>query len=101
MDEFQDTNPLQTMLIKLIGVKSTTIGIIGDIAQSIYSFQGAKPSQFADFAMNGERELAQYVINDNRRSTANIVNFCNYLRQSDSNVFPVQQKAISGRCGKA
>lgn len=92
MDEFQDTNPLQTMLIKLIGAKSTTIGIIGDIAQSIYSFQGAKPSQFADFAMNGERELAQYVINDNRRSTANIVNFCNYLRQSDSNVSQCSRK---------
>lgn len=92
VDEFQDTNPLQTMLIKLIGAKSTTIGIIGDIAQSIYSFQGAKPSQFADIAMNGERELAQYVINDNRRSTANIVNFCNYLRQSDSNVSQCSRK---------
>ena len=86
VDEFQDTNPLQTMLIKLIGAKSTVIGIIGDVAQSIYSFQGAKPSQFTDFTMGGERELVQYVINDNRRSTANIVNFCNYLRQSDSNV---------------
>jgi len=86
VDEFQDTNPLQTMLIKLIGAKSTVIGIIGDIAQSIYSFQGAKPSQFANFAISGERELAEYVINGNRRSTANIVNFCNYLRQSDTNV---------------
>jgi len=36
--------------------------------------------------MGGERELAEYVINGNRRSTANIVNFCNYLRQSDINV---------------
>jgi len=86
VDEFQDTNPLQTMLIKLIGAKSTVIGIIGDIAQSIYSFQGAKPSQFATFAMSGERELAEYIINGNRRSIANIVNFCNYLRQSDTNV---------------
>lgn len=92
VDEFQDTNPLQTMLIKLIGAKSTAIGIIGDIAQSIYSFQGAKPSQFADFAMSGDRKLAQYVINDNRRSTANIVNFCNYLRQSDSNVSQCSRK---------
>lgn len=86
VDEFQDTNPLQTMLIKLIGAKSTVIGIIGDIAQSIYSFQGAKPSQFANFAMSGERELTEYIINGNRRSTSNIVNFCNYLRQSDTNV---------------
>jgi superfamily I DNA/RNA helicase len=87
VDEFQDTNPLQTMLIKLIGAKSTVINIIGDIAQSIYSFQGAKLSQFAKFTMSGEREVAEYVINGNRRSTANIVSFCNYLRQSDASVF--------------
>ena len=100
VDEFQDTNPLQTMLIKLIGTKSTVIGIIGDIAQSIYSFQGAKPSQFADFAMSGERELAQYVINDNRRSTTNIVNFCNYLRQSDPNVSQCSRKPYSDDAAK-
>lgn len=92
VDEIQDTNPLQTMLIKLIGAKSTVIGIIGDIAQSIYSFQGAKPSQFADFAMSGERKLVQYVINDNRRSTVNIVSFCNYLRRSDLNVSQLSKK---------
>lgn len=86
VDEFQDTNPLQTLLINLIGAKSTIIGIIGDIAQSIYSFQGARPSQFANFTPNGERQLSEYVIKGNRRSTNNIVHFCNYLRRSDTNV---------------
>lgn len=86
VDEFQDTNPLQTLLIKLIGVKSTIIGIIGDIAQSIYSFQGARPSQFANFVSDSERQLSGYVINGNRRSTNNVVRFCNFLRQSDTNV---------------
>ncbi|NLO46498.1 MAG: ATP-dependent helicase [Clostridiales bacterium] len=86
VDEFQDTNPLQTLLLKLIGEKSTVIGIIGDVAQSIYSFQGAKPSQFNNFTVDGSRPLAEYVINGNRRSNANIVNFCNFLRQSDTNV---------------
>lgn len=86
VDEFQDTNPLQTLLLKLIGEKSTVIGIIGDVAQSIYSFQGAKPSQFNNFTIEGNRPLVEYVINGNRRSNANIVNFCNFLRQSDANV---------------
>ncbi len=49
VDEFQDTNPLQAMLIKTIGSKSSIIGIIGDMAQSIFSFQGAKPSKFKKF----------------------------------------------------
>lgn len=86
VDEFQDTNPIQTLLIKLIGIKSTTIGIIGDVAQSIYSFQGARPSQFANFITDGDRPLSKYVINGNRRSTKNIVEFCNFLRKTDGKV---------------
>ena len=81
VDEFQDTNPLQTLIIKLIGQKSTVVGVVGDIAQSIYSFQGARPTDFENFSIDGEHELKEYDINDNRRSTENIVNFCNFLRQ--------------------
>ena len=75
VDEFQDTNPLQTLLIKLIGQKSTVVGVVGDIAQSIYSFQGARPTDFENFSIDGSREIKEYDIHDNRRSTENIVNF--------------------------
>lgn len=92
VDEFQDTNPLQTLLIKLIGQKSTVVGVVGDIAQSIYSFQGAHPSDFENFSIDGERELKEYNINDNRRSTENIVNFCNFLRQSDQHVVQISKR---------
>lgn len=92
VDEFQDTNPLQTLLIKLIGQKSTVVGVVGDIAQSIYSFQGARPTDFKNFSIDGSRELMEYVINGNRRSTENVVNFCNYLRQSDSDVVQVSDR---------
>ena len=85
VDEFQDTNPLQTLLVKLIGQKSTKIIVVGDIAQSIYSFQGAKPSDFNDFCIDTENDVL-YSINGNRRSTQNVVNFCNFLRQSDTNI---------------
>lgn len=83
IDEFQDTNPLQAMLIKYIGSKSSIIGIIGDIAQSIYSFQGAKPSKFSEFSINDDTCTYEYEILGNRRSTKNIVYLCNYIRQSD------------------
>ena len=85
VDEFQDTNPLQTLLVKLIGQKSTKIIVVGDIAQSIYSFQGAKPSDFNEFCIDTENDVL-YSINGNRRSTENVVNFCNFLRQSDANI---------------
>src|SRR5690606_37044257 len=40
IDEFQDTNPIQTAIIKLLAEKETVVGVIGDKAQSIFSFQG-------------------------------------------------------------
>jgi len=83
VDEFQDTNPLQAMLIKEIGSESTIIGIIGDMAQSIYSFQGAKPSKFEDFNIDEKTDTYEYKISGNRRSTKNIVSLCNYIRKSD------------------
>lgn len=93
IDEFQDTNPLQTLLIKLIGQKSTVVGVVGDVAQSIYSFQGAKPTDFKTFDIEGKRELVEYVIKGNRRSTENVVNLCNFLRKSDSDVIQVNKRS--------
>jgi superfamily I DNA/RNA helicase len=73
-------------MIKMIGEKSTVIGVIGDIAQSIYSFQGARPSQFSELTFDSTTNLVDYTIIGNRRSTANIVGFCNYIRKSDTTV---------------
>lgn len=95
VDEFQDTNPLQTLLIKLIGSKSTVIGTIGDVAQSIYSFQGAKPSQFLALNIDGNRASSEYAISGNRRSTANVVNLCNFLRKSDLTVTQSSEKCYN------
>jgi len=86
VDEFQDTHPIQAKLIKLIGQKSSVIAVIGDIAQSIYSFQGARPKQFDEFTIGDECGITEYVINGNRRSTKNIVNLCNFIRKSDIKV---------------
>lgn len=85
VDEFQDTNPLQTHIIKLIGNANTHVCVVGDVAQSIYSFQGARPSDFLGFKIEGQ-ECQQYQILNNRRSTGNIVNFCNFIRKSDLTV---------------
>ena len=101
VDEFQDTNPIQTLLIKLIGQRSTIVGVIGDIAQSIYSFQGARPTDFGTFSIGGQRPIEEYVINGNRRSTANIVNLCNFLRQSDNKVKQVSKRAYNSEDAKA
>ncbi len=95
IDEFQDTNPLQAKLIEVLGEKHIIIGVIGDIAQSIYSFQGAKPSKFKNFTINGQ-PVKEFIIEGNRRSTENIVSMCNYVRQEDI----LKQNSIKVYVGK-
>ena len=84
VDEFQDTNPLQTLLIKLLCQQSSRCCVVGDLAQSIYGFNGAYPEDFENFKIS-DNDL-DFVIKDNRRSSANIVNFCNFIRQKDTRV---------------
>jgi DNA helicase-2/ATP-dependent DNA helicase PcrA len=80
VDEFQDTHPIQTAIIKQIGERETIIGVIGDAAQSIYEFQGAKRQDFINFSLP---QIKHYVIKDNRRSTTSIVNFLNRIRKDE------------------
>ncbi|WP_206458278.1 ATP-dependent helicase [Anaerovorax sp. IOR16] len=77
VDEFQDTNPIQTKVLKLIAEKETIVGVIGDECQSIYKFQGADVTQFTEFDLP---ELKTYYIEDNHRSTQEIIDILNYMR---------------------
>lgn len=93
IDEFQDTNPVQTQLVKWIAEHHTFVGVIGDIEQSIYSFQGAQPEDFASFSLPGQ---VDYVINDNRRSTDSIIRLLNHVR-SDG----IEQRGLRQTGGEA
>ena len=78
IDEFQDTTELQTWIIKKIAEKETKVGIIGDLAQSIYKFVGAKRCDFENFNLEG---IKSYKIEKNHRSTEKIIHFLNHLRR--------------------
>lgn len=80
LDEFQDTNPIQTKLIRLLGENGSIIGVIGDPSQSIYSFTGASRQDFIDFKLP---DMVVYKIEGNRRSNKNIVDFLNIIRKKD------------------
>jgi ATP-dependent DNA helicase UvrD/PcrA len=80
VDEFQDSNPIQVEILKLIGQEDTIVGIIGDRAQSIYGFQGAEPTQFESFNIH---DIKDYAILPNRRSTKNIIGLLNNIRLND------------------
>ncbi|MGG0175201.1 UvrD-helicase domain-containing protein [Gottfriedia acidiceleris] len=78
IDEFQDTSPIQTEIIKMIGERETSIGVIGDICQSIYSFQGANVDLFREFSLDN---MKIYILSGNRRSTQQIINVLNHMRE--------------------
>lgn len=85
IDEFQDTNPIQTEIIKIIAKKETIVGVIGDRAQSIYEFHGADVKQFNDFKLD---DMIFYKIEDNHRSTEQIIKILNYIRSDLSQSSP-------------
>jgi len=75
LDEFQDTTPLQSWIIKEIAQKGTIVGVIGDSAQAIYKFAGAKRQDFINFP-----NLLLFKKSNNFRSTQKIINFLKNLR---------------------
>jgi len=91
VDEFQDTNPIQTFIIKRIAENTTIAGVIGDLAQSIYGFQGACRQDFENFILE---DIVDYKIENNRRSTENIISLLNHIRGKD-----VKQISVDGKSG--
>ncbi|WP_223605792.1 UvrD-helicase domain-containing protein [Chryseobacterium sp. OSA05B] len=76
VDEFQDSNPIQVEILKELANLST-IGIIGDVAQSIYEFQGADSEQFNSFNLPSQQN---FFLLHNRRSSNEIIDFLNSIR---------------------
>jgi DNA helicase-2/ATP-dependent DNA helicase PcrA len=79
VDEFQDTNYLQYEILKLLSVypgSNHNICIVGDDAQSIYSFRGATIENILQFE-NDFSELRTFKLEQNYRSTQFIVGAAN------------------------
>jgi len=52
VDEYQDTDPGQVALLKLLVTADTTLTVVGDVDQAIYSFRGADESGIRNFAQD-------------------------------------------------
>lgn len=72
VDEFQDTNKAQYELIKLLVPKGQKICVVGDDAQSIYSWRGANIGNMLDFEKDFKRHKI-FKLEQNYRSTKNIL----------------------------
>ena len=78
VDEYQDTNYIQFLLVKQLAEPQNNICVVGDDAQSIYSFRGADIHNILNF----QRVYPQaklFKLEQNYRSTQNIVNAANSL----------------------
>lgn len=76
VDEYHDTNKLQSKILYLIAKKHKNIMVVGDDAQSIYSFRGATISNIIEFPKIYP-EAKIFYLDINYRSTPEILNFAN------------------------
>jgi DNA helicase-2/ATP-dependent DNA helicase PcrA len=92
VDEYQDTNYAQYLIIKKLAQDHHNICVVGDDAQSIYSFRGAKIENILNFR-NDYPEYKLFKLEQNYRSTQTIVNAANSL--IDKNKRQIQKKVFS------
>ncbi|MFT3932302.1 MAG: UvrD-helicase domain-containing protein [Chitinophagaceae bacterium] len=78
IDEYQDTNPAQYEIIKLLGAQHENVCVVGDDAQSIYSFRGATIQNILQFQKDYD-DVTVVKLEQNYRSTQNIINVANEI----------------------
>ena len=82
VDEYQDTNHSQYLIIRALSDKFQNICVVGDDAQSIYSFRGANINNILNFQKDFT-DSKIFRLEQNYRSTKNIVNAANSLIENN------------------
>lgn len=76
VDEYQDTNYAQYLIVKKLAATHHNLCVVGDDAQSIYSFRGARIENILEFK-NDYPDYELFKLEQNYRSTQTIVNIAN------------------------
>ena len=87
VDEYQDTNHSQYLIVKALSSKFENICVVGDDAQSIYSFRGANIYNILNFKKDYP-DAKTVSLEQNYRSTQNIVNAANVVIAKNKAQFP-------------
>lgn len=84
VDEYQDTNHSQYLIVRALSDKFQNICVVGDDAQSIYGFRGANINNILNFQKD-YHGVKLYRLEQNYRSTKNIVNAANSIISQNKN----------------
>ena len=84
VDEYQDTNHSQYLIVRALSDKFQNICVVGDDAQSIYGFRGANINNILNFQKD-YLDVKLYRLEQNYRSTKNIVNAANSIISHNKN----------------
>jgi len=87
VDEYHDTNKLQAKILYLLSMKHKNIMVVGDDAQSIYSFRGATIENIIEFPKIYP-ETKVFYLDINYRSTPEILKFANNVISHNKIQFP-------------
>ena len=93
VDEYQDTNKIQSDIIDKLGVKHKNILVVGDDAQSIYSFRAAQIENILNFTKK-YHQAKIFKLETNYRSSQEILDVANDVIANNNNQYPKQLKAL-------
>lgn len=95
VDEYQDTNETQYQLLKMLTEIYNCFTVVGDDDQSIYSWRGARPENIKTLATEYPN-LKVIKLQENYRSTANILDCANALISHNQHLFSKNLYSHSG-----
>ncbi|MCZ2298711.1 MAG: UvrD-helicase domain-containing protein [Chitinophagales bacterium] len=87
IDEYQDTNPVQYQITKLLAAVYENICVVGDDAQSIYSFRGATIKNILQFQTD-YNDVKVIKLEQNYRSTQSILKVANSVIENNKGQLP-------------
>lgn len=96
VDEYQDTNRVQHRIVQLLKAPDAELTVVGDDAQSIYSFRGAVIDNILHFSHTFPNAKL-FKLTKNYRSTENIVNLANGLIAKNERRIPKVVEAVAGK----
>jgi DNA helicase II / ATP-dependent DNA helicase PcrA len=95
VDEYQDTNRLQAEIVDFMGLINRNVTVVGDDAQSIYSFRGANFQNILEFP-NRYKEAQVFKLETNYRSTPEILDLANCSIANNSKQFLKSLRSVKG-----